>query len=93
MRFLLKALLITVILFSGSSALSAADITIKITKRYLNIPVSQREIRGIMQFKTSGKAVRSFKIRLATDKPDYWVFCDMSAFKRNGHRPLFMSLA
>ena len=31
--------------------------------------------------KVDGKTERKFDIRLAADKPDYWVFCDMSEYK------------
>ncbi|PSR57220.1 2,6-beta-D-fructofuranosidase [Adhaeribacter arboris] len=81
MKYCLKVSLAIYILFSGTTALRAADFTLKITKRYLNIPVSQQEERGTMQFTLGGKKERSFKIRLASNKPEYWVFCDVTAFK------------
>ena len=34
-----------------------------------------------MSFTIDGKEERSFVIRLASGKPDYWVFCDMDAYK------------
>lgn len=55
--------------------------TIKITKRYLNIPVSHNEERAKMYFEIDGKSETPVVIRLAADKPDYWVFRDVSAFK------------
>ncbi|CAG5002073.1 Levanase [Dyadobacter sp. CECT 9275] len=64
----------------GLSLSQAADITIKITNRYLNLPVSQKQNRGTMQFEVGGKQERAFKIRLAAD-PEYWVFCDMAALR------------
>lgn len=62
-----------------SGSLQAQNLSITITKRYLNLPVSQAQSRKTLQFTIQGKPERSFKIRLATDKPDYWVFCDMTA--------------
>jgi fructan beta-fructosidase len=59
---------------------SAADISIKITSKYLNLPVSQKQERGTMHFEIKGKEERAFKIRLAAE-PEYWVFCDMTAMK------------
>lgn len=59
----------------------AADLSIRITKRYLNIPVSQAQERGTMEFSVGGKKERSFKIRLADSEPEYWVFCDMAKLK------------
>ncbi|MCF0074094.1 2,6-beta-D-fructofuranosidase [Dyadobacter sp. CY261] len=68
-------------LLLGSHLLLAQTHPIKITKRYLNLPVSQNDSRGTMQFKVNGNPERSFKIRLASEKPDYWVFCDMVALQ------------
>ena len=61
--------------------LSAQDLTMKITKRYLNLPVSHQVDLALMTFDVGGWQERVFEIRLASGKPDYWVFCDMSALK------------
>jgi fructan beta-fructosidase len=61
--------------------LQAQSISMKITKRYLNLPVSQAQNRGNMQLRLNNKLERSFKIRLATDKPDYWVFLDIATLQ------------
>lgn len=61
-------------------SLSAGNIPIKITKQYLNLPVSQKTERKRMSFSVEGKEDRSFVIRLSA-QPDYWVFCDMGAYK------------
>ena len=74
-------LIAAALLFSGSQLVLAQNISLKITKRYLNLPVSQADNRGTMQFNLQGKEERSFKIRLASGKPDYWVFCDMTALQ------------
>lgn len=58
----------------------AGTITIKVTKKYLNIPVSHAIEREIMEITVDGQKERSFEIRLAPENPDYWVFCDISAF-------------
>jgi fructan beta-fructosidase len=60
---------------------SASDVSLKINKRYLNLPVSQSEKRARMSLLINGNAERTFVIRLAPDKPDYWVFCDVSGLK------------
>ena len=57
-------------------SIQASEITIRITKRYLNLPISQQIERAQMTFMVDGKEERTFLIRLATD-PEYWVFCDM----------------
>jgi hypothetical protein len=59
----------------------ADSISLKATKKYLNIPVSSQMERKTMTIESDGKTLRSFDIRLAADKPDYWVFCDISSFK------------
>ena len=53
---------------------------IKITKKYLNIPVQASRERQLMSFETSGENVREFVIRLSKDHTDYWVFSEMSDF-------------
>ncbi|SOD15062.1 GH32 C-terminal domain-containing protein [Pedobacter xixiisoli] len=73
-------LLFTVAVLFVSQISFAADISIKITKKYLNLPVSQKQDRGTMKFEVGGKQERSFKIRLS-GTPEYWVFCDVSALK------------
>jgi fructan beta-fructosidase len=61
--------------------MTAKDISIKITKKYLNIPVSHQVARSNMTFEVDGRQERTFSIRLASGLADYWVFCDVSAFK------------
>lgn len=80
MKFPLSLLVLTVLMVFGSRYASAQNLSLKISKRYLNLPVSQSQQRGTMQLRIQDKPERVFKIRLATDKPDYWVFCDVSAF-------------
>lgn len=57
------------------------ELPLRITGKYLNIPVSHRVDRGKMSFSLDGKIVREFVVRLAQDTPDYWVFTDVSAFR------------
>lgn len=63
------------------TAIQADDITLKITKRYLNLPVSHQVDRKKMAFTIDGKQEREFVIRLASGTPDYWVFCDMASLQ------------
>lgn len=53
----------------------------KISKQYLNIPVSLRVDRYPMELEIKRNVVQQFFIRLAPEQPDYWVFCDVSAHK------------
>ncbi|WP_394340707.1 MULTISPECIES: DUF4980 domain-containing protein [Parabacteroides] len=63
-----------------SCIVSAEDIKMKITKKYLNLPVSQKVDRAVMTLSADGKE-QAFDIRLAPANPDYWVFCDVSQYK------------
>ncbi|MDR2036514.1 MAG: glycoside hydrolase family 32 protein [Bacteroidales bacterium] len=62
-------------------SLNAKEITLKITKQYLNFPVSHKEKRARMHFNIKNVSERTFDIRLAEKDPDYWVFCDVSILK------------
>ncbi len=75
-----KVLIIGAFLITGLS-LSAGEITLKISKKYLNFPVSHTQDRSKMTFHTDGKPDLSVVIRLAPDKADYWVFKDVSDLK------------
>lgn len=81
MKSVVKILILLELMGFGGRSLPAQTRSLTITKRYLNLPVSQTQNRGTMQFRVNDKQERSFKIRLATDKPDYWVFCDMTALQ------------
>ena len=58
---------------------NAQIVGMKITGRYLNIPVAARDERALMRFTVDGKPEREFRVRLASGTPDYHVFCDMTA--------------
>jgi fructan beta-fructosidase len=81
MKTTLKMMLAIGALLAFFQVAYAADIEIKINKRYLNLPISQKQARANMKFEIAGKQERIFKIRLAKDEPEYWVFCDVSALK------------
>ena len=59
----------------------AEGISVKITKRYLNFPVTSKVERAVMTFTVGGSVERKFDIRLTDAEPEYWVFCDVSALK------------
>ncbi len=54
--------------------------TIAITKKYLNLPVSQDAPRGKISFEADEMPGLDFIIRLASSKPDYWVFYDVTNY-------------
>jgi hypothetical protein len=55
-------------------------LSVLISKKYLNLPVSNHTDRSEMSFKIDGKKELGFVIRLANDNPDYWVFFDVSPY-------------
>ena len=62
------------ILVSSHLLAMAGDVSFKVTKKYLNFPVSHAENRAKMIFEVNGKPDLSVVIRLAPDKAEYWVF-------------------
>jgi fructan beta-fructosidase len=77
-----KALfLLACTVFLITTQAEAEEISLKITKKYLNLPVSHEIDRSVMTFEIDGKKERSFDIRLASGEVDYWVFCDVSSQK------------
>lgn len=60
---------------------AVGDLTITISKKYLNFPISQDSKREKMTMDIDGKHYADFTVRLSPSKPDYWVFFDVSAFK------------
>ncbi len=81
MKLLTRTALSALIYFFSVFSIYAGDITIKITKKYLNLPVSHNVNRAHMSFEIDGKQERSFVIRLAPAEADYWVFCDVEHLK------------
>ena len=55
---------------------------ITVNKRYLHLPVKNGAPKRRMTFTVDAKVVREFDIELAEDKPDFWVFADVSAFRK-----------
>ncbi|MDD4777610.1 MAG: glycoside hydrolase family 32 protein [Fermentimonas sp.] len=62
-------------------SLYAGEIEIKISKNYLNIPITHNVDRAKMTFKLNGEPDLSVVVRLAPDEPEYWVFKDVSHLK------------
>ena len=53
---------------------------IQLEKKYLNLPVKNEADKRRMRLVLDGETVREFEIELAEDKPDFWVFLDISTF-------------
>ncbi|MHA1991671.1 MAG: glycoside hydrolase family 32 protein [Candidatus Hodarchaeales archaeon] len=52
-----------------------------IEKQYLNFPVKQGATTSLIHIIIDDKIVREFEFSLTIDKPDFWVFLDVSEFK------------
>lgn len=78
---LLKPVIAFALVLAGATAASAGDLTVKVKEKYLNFPVSHADSRCRMTLSAPGHEDYSFDIRIASGKPDYWVFLDVSAYK------------
>ena len=54
---------------------------LRIEKRYLNFPVKQGASGRLIKFFINDKVVREFEVALGSDRPDFWVFLEVSEFK------------
>ena len=71
----------TLIVILAATTAVAADRKIKITKRYLNYPVSHSVDRRWMTLSVGGQQACRSVIRLTDGAPDYWVFEDVTMWK------------
>lgn len=76
----MKRFFIICFAFSISLFVMSSERSLKITKRYLNFPVSHKVDRAKMTLESKENSKFSFVIRLASDDVDYWVFKDMSDY-------------
>ncbi len=51
-----------------------------VSKRYLNLPVTNGSAMRRMRVVVGDEVVREFEIELAEGEPDFWVFMDLTAF-------------
>ena len=54
---------------------------LKVTKRYLNMPVKTGTPKKWMRLLQNGKLIREFDIELCADDPSFWAFMDMEQFQ------------
>jgi len=83
--FFTAAILIMILSCNSSNQINdkqvSHDLSLTISGRYLNLPVSQQAERAAMRFETEGKPDMQMVIRLATSTPEYWVFLDVSELR------------
>lgn len=80
---MMKSIFTITVLFLAVSLFYAQETKreIKVTQRYVNLPVDESQDRQEMTFTIEGEDVRKFVIRLSDGEPDYWVFADLSAYQ------------
>jgi len=76
-----SARLLTAFALLIASVAHGAEIRIKVSKRYLNFPISQEAERLPMTFTVDGAHHCTSVIRLTDGVPQYWVFQDVSMWK------------
>ena len=76
----MRKIILTLLLLSTVS-LYAAEMKMKISKRYMCFPVSHQSERRMMRLIADGSEQCHFVIRLAQGEPDYWVFRDVNEWK------------
>ena len=63
---------------SGILSAQSTSLSFRIEKRYINIPVEAKSARQRVVFDLGNGDSTAAVIRVATSKPDYWVWRDMS---------------
>ena len=75
-----KCICVCLSLFLMIPSVGAAEVTLSVKKRYLNIPISHQSERRKLTFRAEGVDDLTVVARLAEGSPDYWVFKDLSAY-------------
>ena len=57
------------------------SVSLKVNRKYLNIPVSHKTERKQLTMTAKGEDTLSVVVRIAEGTPDYWVFKDVSRYK------------
>lgn len=61
-------------------AIYSQPVKMKITKRYLNIPVEKEARMKPVKINLNGQTKLEFPVKLAEDTVDFWVYADLSQF-------------
>jgi len=87
MRTLVLSLTLSVMSLSVHSQFISRDF--RIDKNYLNLPVTMSQNRQMVHFMIDGDTLTYSTIRLSDNKPDYWVFMDVSAYQGKTMKLIF----
>jgi len=78
----MKRILSVFFILSIVSSISATEVKIKITNKYLNFPISQKvDRKPIQMIVTNGEKCTSVIRLVEADKAEYWTFQDVSLWK------------
>ncbi len=75
-----KLVLLTACFMQAFCALGES-VSLKVNRKYLNIPVSHKTERKQLTMTAKGEDTLSVVVRIAEGTPDYWVFKDVSRYK------------
>lgn len=75
-----KLVLLTACFMQAFCALGES-VSLKVNRKYLNIPVSHKTERKQLTMTAKGDDTLSVVVRIAEGTPDYWVFKDVSRYK------------
>jgi fructan beta-fructosidase len=64
-----------------SAAAQWTEVPMKITHRYLNVPVGYTSRMKMVELRVGGQMKREFPVQLAADTIGYWIYIDVSEFK------------
>ncbi len=77
----MKKLIIALLTITSISGFSqSVEKTFKIEKKYINIPIENKQERQRVKFKVDGEVYTFNDIRIAEDAVDYWTFVDASRY-------------
>ncbi len=78
--YLIKSSLFLILMICVLPVFAQQEISMKITKHYLNIPVGNQARMKMIELKENGKMKREFPVQLAEDTVSYWIYIDVSEF-------------
>ena len=74
-----KNILIIVLMFNLFTSY-AQEVTMNITRPYLNIPIGNQARMKLIKIMVNGETKREFPVQLAEDTTSYWTYIDVSEF-------------
>jgi fructan beta-fructosidase len=76
----LKNAFLLFFVFLAFSVRGQQTVEMKITHRYLNIPVGYQARMKLVELQVNGKTRREFPVQLAEDSTGYWIYIDVTEF-------------